>query len=340
MASRGTMDEMDKICAHIAALYGLKLAFHEKVEKGFLSENHVLADSSGQKFFLKKYRFDNATRLIEIHAAKELFSHGGIPVIMPIPLLDGQTFFDLDGAYYALFPFVEGRQYERGSMPRKAIISLGKMLARIHLIGKGATLPINDFVKLYDTKKRINAMDELLAIIDAKEKSETLSDFDVDARRGLIFKKRLLGECPDMITVPSMPNDHLLHGDFLDLNVFFDEYDEVSHVFDFEKTGYGPRVFEIFRCMMYSLVHKPFPDSDMDNARTFLEAYDSVYPIGKEEAASGIRLFFSKAAHGHWVESEHYLKGNNRVDLFLNSDKDRLEYFYENFSQVEKRIIG
>lgn len=331
---------MDRVLATITALYSLKLALHEKVEKGFLSENHVLLDSTGQKFFLKKYRFDSAARLIEIHAAKEFFAHGGIPVIMPIPTLDGQTFFNIEGSYYALFPFIIGKQYERGLMSRKAVVSLGKMLARIHLIGKNTTLPINDFVKPFDTQKKIAEMNELLSIIAKRESVGRLDNFDLDARAGLIFKRKLLEEYPDMIDAPLLPNDHLLHGDFLDLNVFFDEYDEVSYVFDFEKTGYGPRTLEIFRCMMYSLVNRPFPDRDIDNAHAFLEAYNSVYPIDRTEAAIGLRLFFSKAAHGYWVESEHYLKNNNRVDLFLNSDSNRLDYFYKNFSVLEKRIIG
>lgn len=134
---------MEQILLKLNQLYGINVSSFKKVEKGFLSDNYFLSDGI-KNFFLKKYRFDNSNRIAEVHFSKKYFADGGIPVILPISLLDGKTFFECDTAYYALFPFVEGRHFERGDLSESAIISLGQMLGKIHLLGKESKLVIDD----------------------------------------------------------------------------------------------------------------------------------------------------------------------------------------------------
>lgn len=122
---------MENLISKINHLYGLQLHSSEKVTKGFLSENHILL-SDNNKYFLKKYRFDRQERIEEIHSAKKYFADGGIPVILPITNTEGNTFFLFENGYFALFPFVSGIQLERGTLTDTAIISLGKMLGKIH----------------------------------------------------------------------------------------------------------------------------------------------------------------------------------------------------------------
>ena len=126
---------MKLLLAKIFDNYGLDLNLRELVAKGFLSENYIL--SNGEKrYFLKKYRFDSAERVREVHLAKKYFVDGGIPVISPISDKEGNTFFLFESRYFSLFPFISDRQLERGSLAETAIISLGQMLGRIHVFGK------------------------------------------------------------------------------------------------------------------------------------------------------------------------------------------------------------
>ncbi len=321
---------MEKLTTKINNLYGINIISSEKVTKGFLSDNYFLFDGKN-KFFLKKYRFDNPERIAEVHASKRYFSDGGIPVILPVHSIDGYTFFEQDGAYYALFPSVEGQHIERGNFNEQAITSLGEMLGKIHLLGKDSKLIINDYFKLESREKTFQKIENILAKIS---EVDSPSDFDKSALENVHMKKALLLKNTLSFADFNLKSDHLIHGDYLDQNVFFDESDNVKWVFDFKKTNYSPRTYELFRSMIYSLLSANITNTDLENAKKYLHAYSNVYPISNDEIQKGLHLYFVKAIHGFWVETEHYLKGNTRVDHFLFDDHRRIEYLSENLDTL------
>lgn len=321
---------MEELLIQINKLYELNFTSYEKVTMGFLSDNYFLSNGK-TKFFLKKYRFDNSSRIAEVHASKKYFADGGIPIILPVSLLDGKTFFEYKNAYYALFPFVEGKHIERGELTETAIVSLGQMLGRIHLLGKESKLVIDDRFKIENEEKTFKKIDDILTKI-----SEITfpNDFDKTALENVQTKKKLLLENTMTFESLGLDCDHLIHGDYLDHNVFFDENDNVKWVFDLEKTNYSPRTYELFRSMVYGILSADVTDIDLENARKYIDAYSSVYPISKDEIRRGLQLYFVKTIHGFWVESEHYLKGNTRVDHFLFEDHKRIKYLSENLDML------
>lgn len=325
---------MLEILIRINELYGTNVTSSERVEKGFLSDNYfVFGDDN--KFFLKKYRFENTDRIVEVHASKKYFANGGIPVILPLNTKDGTTFFQYEGSFYALFPFVDGRHVERGTLTDAAIISFGKMLGKVHLLGKESKLVINDFFKIENEEKTMKKIEDVLQKIS---EITSLSDFDRVALENVQMKKNLLLKNKMSFESLGLNNDHLIHGDYLDHNVFFDKNDNVEWVFDLEKTQYAPRTYELFRSMVYGLLSADVTETDLSNARKYIDAYSSIYPISADEIKRGVQLYFVKTIHGFWVEGEHYLKGNTRVDHFLFDDHMRIKYLSENLDVLVERL--
>jgi len=302
---------MKDLLLHIETLYGLKnLKDPQKVEKGILSENHIISDGT-TKYFLKKYRFTDGDKIKEIHDAKNFFAVDGIPVILPILTKDNQSFFSYEGGFYTLFPFVEGRQPERGKISDRAVVSIAKMLAKIHLIGRKSTIQTEDLIQTRTPEDFIKIYNEIQEVL---AKIVLPTEYDVLAKKSLELKKKLVLSNESKYGDINLPNDHLIHGDYVDYNIFFDDNDEVSHVFDFEKTRYAPRVFELFRSMMLCGVDQ----------KLYIEAYNEVYPISKEELQKGFTNYFVKQSRSLWLESEHYLKNNSRPDQFLPEEYERL----------------
>ena len=325
---------MDELLTQINELYGLSLHSFEKVTKGFLSENHILFQDD-KRYFLKKYRFENKERIEEIHSAKKYFADGGIPVILPVINKKQETFFLNDG-YYALFPFIEDKQLERGSLTDTATVSLGEMLGKIHLLGKESTLPIKERFKPWDKEK---SLDKIEAIGLEIKKKTMLNDFDKLALDNIQLKKNLILKNSIVYEDLDLPSDHLIHGDYLDQNVFFGDDDNVSHVFDFEKTDYSPRMYELFRSMMYGFLSDEIVKEDLEKSKLYLNSYLSIYPTSKEELIKGLKLFYFKSIHAVWVESEHYLKDNDRSDVYLLSDFKRVKYLSEHYEEFEEGLI-
>ncbi len=327
---------MQELLTKINELYGKIVTNPQKVTGGFLSENYFLEEGD-KRYFLKKYRFNNAKRIEEVHASKKYFSDGGIPVILPIPLLNGKTYFSYNEGYYALFPFIDGRQVDRGNMNHAEIISLGEMLGRIHLLGKVAKVANEDRFKIENKEKTFKKIEDILIEIHNKD---TLSNFDKTAVENIELKKQLLLSNTLTFENLNLPCDHLIHGDYLDHNVFFDNQHKVFAVFDFEKTSYSPRTYELFRSMIYGMISDDFSEKSLGDAKIYLDAYVRIYTISKDEIKRGLQLFLLKSIHGFWVESEHYLKNNNRVDEFLFNDLKKIKYLSKNLEKFTKFLTG
>jgi len=181
---------------------------------------------------------------------------------------------------------------------------------------------------------------ERIKVIDSeiKKKSE-LTDFDKLALESIIAKKRLMEANLAVYEDFDLPADHLIHGDYLDHNVFFGTDDHVSHVFDLEKTEYSPRMFELFRSLMYTFVSGRAGLGEMEKVKRYLGAYRKVYPTRDDELSSGLKLFYLKVIHGTWIESEHYLRNNMRIDHFFLGDFRRMSYLADHLKEFENEIL-
>lgn len=327
---------MDTLLELVNKLYNLNLRYHEKVTKGFLSENHILIQDN-TKYFLKKYRFNSKEKIADIHSVKKYFAEGGIPVILPLVNIENNTFFSFNDEYFALFPFFNGHEFERGSLTERAIISMGEMLGKIHLLGRNAKLSIKDKFKPVNKEKTLEKIETIRAEINKKE---ILTDFDKLALDGIETKKKLIAS--NIITSEelNLESDHLLHGDYLDSNLFFDTNGRVSAVFDFEKAYYAPRVYELLRSLVYSHLSVDVTDKEIKNAKLYLSSYLKIYPMGRDELERGFTLYYLKVIHGIWVESEHYLKNNYRADVFLKQDVLRMKYLSTKLEELKALLLN
>ena len=326
---------MGEILKKINTQYGLNISSSEMVDKGFLSKNYILTGET-TKYFLKKYRFNKEEKIQEIHAAKQYFADGGIPVILPIVNNVGQTYFSFEDGYYAIFPCINGRHIERGNLTEAATISLGEMLGKMHLRSKKSTLSIQDHFNGWDEGKFIAQAEQLISIINAKEK---LDEFDINALEGIHIRKELIQANTVTFEDLAIPNNCLIQGDYHDENVFFDENDHVQYVFDFEKVSYAPRVFELIRSMMYMFFNETLEIQRIELARLYIEVYSKMYPISKEELQKGLKLHYLRQLHSFWVESEHYINKNYRVDQFLVGKYKSTQYLSKNLNVLADKLF-
>jgi Ser/Thr protein kinase RdoA (MazF antagonist) len=320
---------MEPLLQKIAEKYDLRLRLVEKVAQGYLSENHVLTNGDS-KYFLKKYRFANSERIAEIHCAKKYFSDGGIPVILPIVNEDSETFFEHEKGFYALFPFVYDQQIAWDKLDKKAITSYAEMLARIHLIGSKSTISVSESNTPWDSKATLQKIEQILKIISGIEHK---TEFDIRTEKNLLLKKTLIKSNQKTYDQFNFHNDHLIHGDYIVPNVFFDDNKNVSYVFDWEKTKYSSRFLELFssliQCTLFETVR----------SKWYLDAYLTLYPASKEDLENGLDAYCLEHTHSLWIEEEHYLKGNNRTDELLDSNSRKIAYFANDLNEFKKIIF-
>lgn len=319
----------------VETVYGLSEIVHvAPVEKGVLSANWVLYTGES-KLFLKRYRFEDESRIREIHAVKHFFADSGIPIILPISTRKGGSYMSHGGRWFALFPFIAERELERGHLSDTAVTSMGSMLAYIHKAGAKSSVPIEKSFNYWDKAVFLHKSETFLAHIEALESK---TEFDEMALRDLRGKLELIQTIDAVPADFGLQADHLLHGDFLNHNLFFTEQDNVSHVFDLEKCLYGPRAYELVRSFLYSIADGDWNNEIARRIRIYIKAYRNVYAISNEEIANGLELYYVKSLYNVWIQHEHYVLGNTRPDQFLAPDMARTEFLSMHRQQVLAEI--
>lgn len=320
---------------NLEELFGLKLSFVEKISGGFLSENYALTDGA-KKYFLKKHRHPNRTTVEGVCSVEQFFAGGGIPVILPLRTKDGKFFFEYEGIFYSLYPFVAGLHFARGELTEAAAISFGKVLGALHKRGKHSTLSISECFTVWDTNKFLS---KVAAIESEIAKENPLSEFGAMVRESLRLKKQAVLANTVSYEQLQLPNDHLIHGDYFCDNVFFDENDQVSHVFDFEKTEFAPPMYELFRSLFVSFFSVP-SEENLLFAKKYVDAYLEVYPFPKEVIRNSLTAAYLRQIHSLWIEEEHYLKQSTRPDSLLPSQYALNRYYFQNREAIDTYLLS
>lgn len=332
-------DLHDLLAKKVIELYpevkGIKAV--EDVRSGYLSQNVILR-SGGRKLFLKQYRFDNIEKIKEIHRVKFFFVKGGIPIVLPVQNKEGSFLFESGGKFYSLFPFVVGKTIDINKQSRKEIESAGKMLAHIHLLSKNGYPDITqDYAKGWNREEFFVTIEKIKKIIEG---FSTKSDFDLLALQVLDYKVQFAEKNHTSYENLNLKNDHLTHGDYHGQNVFVDDAGNVKYVFDLEKAEIAPRAVEVARSMIHVCFSAHFEAKNFDDARTYLHAYNDIYPLNPDELITGFQAYILKKVYSLWIEKEHYLKNNTRVDELLQNEFLTLRYCSEHFDEFVNKLLS
>jgi len=203
----------------IRLLYGIgkNLRIVSRVEEGYISQNYIL-EADSNRFFLKQYADYTEQQIKEIHDVKEYLSKSGIPVIIPIKTLSGDTYFSSKGKYYTLFPFIAGKTTDREKISRSSLKSLAQVLAQIHLLSKDSYPQIiNQYQKFWDSNDFIASSK---AILNQLEQIDQKTDFDLLATRTLKLKSLIVKGNSITPADLNIRNEFLVHGDYHEKNVF------------------------------------------------------------------------------------------------------------------------
>lgn len=314
------------------------------VTAGFLSQNWVLQTARGS-FFLKQYRFTAETRIHGVHASKFFFAEAGVPVVLPLVGRNGRSFFlnAHNNKFYALFPFVAARQPQRGALTHDELTHIATQLAKLHRVGQGKKIAGLPTVSQVWRRQNFSAdAAKILAIIQQKRQK---TPFDQLAAKKIRLKQTLADKIHFAYADLGLVHDCLIHGDYHTDNLFVDEDGAVTAVFDWEKSGHSHRLLELIRSAEFSCFSPSQGYGFMANeahfaaGSTYFRAYHQAFPFAADQLEAAFLAHFGKRTFSLWVEREHYLQNNRRVDTFLTSEKTFLSYFAENFESFVARII-
>jgi len=313
------------------------------VEAGYLSRNWLLA-TADQRYFLKRYRFTDRARVVAAHATLFHFHRAALPVIMPLATADGQYICSDGDHFYTLFPFIAGRQLQRGALSPRAVQSMGTLLARLHRAGQHALLPQVRQLMLKDNRATFTPAATALLDLIAAQPIQT--PFDRLAQETVQRQLVLVAQTPMPFDALTLQSDHLIHSDYHDGNLFFNDQEEVTHLFDWERSEVAPRELELVRALLFTCFSNPhnfrgtFTPQTFALAATFLTSYHTAYPLDPQRFVDALHARYWSSLCSLWVVNEHYRHQNNRVDLFLEANLAEINYFADQLPALIDWAVG
>jgi hypothetical protein len=93
----------------IAEAYGLgQLKFIASPESGVITENAILEDENGKRYFAKRYQAEDSERHAATYRASEIVATDPrVPVVLPLLPQRGAYTVEIDGTSFSLFDYVE-----------------------------------------------------------------------------------------------------------------------------------------------------------------------------------------------------------------------------------------
>ena len=323
-----TKEQIQEIFNHYEL--GEVLSF-SKIEKGFISHNYRVETSRGI-LFLKQHDPNKAWQIDSIEKAESFLATNDIPVIEPLITKEGTRHIFLNELCYAIYPFVSGISYVRGDMPERALSSMGEMLARIHLLTKDGVKDTYSEYSYYKFGIKEKVLEQINQCLNVISKIEEKTSFDIFAKETLEFKKNFIEQCDLTFDSFDVHDRHICYGDYQTDNVFFDEEGKVLHLFDVDMAGPGPRLFDLIRSSMLSCFDNIYTPQRFVQAKTFIHSYYRTYPFGEKQFRDAVEVYYLKQIWSVWMETTHYLKNTNRVDVLYKPNMDTIKYL-ENHRQ-------
>ncbi len=309
----------------------------EKVTGGFLSDNYRLETKSGQKFFLKQHRHTDENVIRQVMIIEKYFSDHKIPIILPISDLHNQSYFKYQENFYSLYPYINAKSVSRKTISDKALEQMGIMLGKIHLAGKNADK--SKFSQRSNNLKVTKFYNRYPILLEAITTQTDPTNYDTQALKLLKLKLEMSKSQTWEESELQMPYDHLIHGDYHDQNIFFNENEEVTHIFDLEKSEIAPRLFELIRSIDYVCFNNGYTQEVYNKALIYRNAYHHVYPIPKVELRKTLNAYVSSKTHDTWILHEHYITKSTRQDDLFPYHIAGINYLKDNYQTWINKLL-
>jgi Ser/Thr protein kinase RdoA (MazF antagonist) len=251
---------------------------------------NLMLNTSGGRKVIKRYRARlDASTIVYSHSILERLAELRFPAVRVSATSAGDTFVSLDSGNYALFDFVDGKNYSSSFVPpayrHKLMNVAGQTMGRLHSALAGF-MPAGQhhlgFVS-YTGDWRRNMAWHAAKVDEMKEKSRALTNEDEKRHASWLVQNcqyilEELGQVDETLRSSALTR-LIIHGDYGLHNVVF-QRDSVTPI-DFESSRLEWRLSDLVSAL--SRLRYRDGTYNFETIRNFLEGYQSAYPISQDE---------------------------------------------------------
>lgn len=254
----------------ILELYGVHAVSVLPVQKGYRNASHAAITTTGLHVNIIIYKREPAilATLKRANLVGDYLAGQGFPARKTrddhIVRLKGHN----QTRYAALYDYLPGETIPWDAYTMAHIKELGAYLSAMHRLLKGAPFTLENTVT-----------DEYLAAV---ERMRTYLERS-GVQRALNAKLGMHASVPERFTsllteCAKLPNQQILHMDFVRGNVLFDDTPSITGVLDFEKTAWGHPIFDVARTLAFLLVDCKYKSEQQVRKYFLFSGYDKRGP--------------------------------------------------------------
>lgn len=235
----------------ITAHYDLHPTDIEKLDLGSANCFKISCDEG--EFFLKEFqsKFDMESIKREIAVCDILKST--IPTSVFVQNKQGEVVCQENGHIFHLQKYITGTVFQQHSYPPSKLNQEAIMLARIHQGLKNQIVLPDGFPDIWFTSWKKDRSIQKYKTICAQNESMRNAGSNAEQIIAACQRKiQLLGAYEEDVTKFMRLSKTNSHGDYNNLQIFFDEHEQISAVIDFSSAACLPTVWEIIRSYTYS----------------------------------------------------------------------------------------
>lgn len=326
----------------ISESYGIPgLQYVTSPEAGIITDNAVLKDERGHSYFAKLYKDGNVENHASSYRAAEALVDSGIPVLLPIRLIDKSYTAHIQGRSLALFPYIEHRTSppKDDSEVLHLTASMGENLGRMHAVNvpteDGSIEPIQRWSP--EAKEQRHA--RLRKIVEHIETLPDRNSFDELAMEAATTRLDLLSRIESTHLTQSPLR--ICHGDFHGHNVLYDQSMDVVAICDWDNAGLANPWVDFFNTFMMQVVANrldTLATEGKEVATAFISSYikglNLTGDINKEELKAGFDTLMQERIGTSWPMYQHYFDNNHRNDDRLEKTYRRSIAYAENYDRI------
>jgi Ser/Thr protein kinase RdoA (MazF antagonist) len=289
------------VLAHAFGVNGVSAV----VRCGGLSADNYRVVTSQQVFLLKELALADCAEALG-HTLGRLALRTPL-VRAPISSTEGARAVRHGGRTYLLLPFVEGRVLRGSQLGARSLHSAGRSLRELHDALASLSRPLDS----PRTRERPSAVDEATLARSAP----------------LPAASTLLGSLRTKREALALTGDHasgcaaaIIHGDFHNENLVFDENDTVTAVLDCEDVCQVPLTVDIIDFIHLACCEGEYDTAGLRRALHFLEGYGE--RLTSEILTDGFTCWIARRA-GSWFLESAYLRAPSYL-LLRMIERDRL----------------
>ncbi len=296
-------------------------------EAGIINDNWLVAGSEGAQYLLRGYRrvLDLDRVAFQLRFQEHLHDHG-FPTAAVVRTRTREPFTTADGVPWALFEYVEGQEFDFGSLPQAE--EAGRRLAQFHAVAAAYAGPVApvvpgevDFSSLLAPISSHMWGDSVLAEEHDERLRELFAEQEFEPELAFFsgWRQRAAETWPGE-RLAALPQSWL-HCDYHGRNMVF-RGDVMAGLFDFDFVTRGPRTYDVGRGVFnFGRERRSSTILREEFCRAFLEGYQSESALSNEEGeAMAFMAVLNWAPDAGFYAVRRPHEGDERIAKRLRAD--------------------